>query len=327
LNKILVIQTASIGDVILATAVIEKLHLFYTGAAIDLLVKKGNESLFTGHPFLNQVITWNKKERKLLNFEKILLDVRKNRYDAVINIQRFGLTGLLTAFSGSKKRIGFSKNPFSVFFSDSIRHEIRGNIHEVDRNQSLVSALTDNSPAKPKLYPTEKDFEKVSEFIQKVYCTISPGSLWATKQYPEARWTEFVNKTDPALKVILLGSKDDREMCERIIRNSDHENSLNLAGELTLLESAALMRDAVMNFTNDSAPMHLASAMNAPVTVIYCSTVPGFGFGPLSDNSGIVEIREKLYCRPCGLHGLKSCPEKHFRCAHDIATEQILKHL
>jgi heptosyltransferase-2 len=87
------------------------------------------------------------------------------------------------------------------------------------------------------------------------------------------------------------------------------------------------MKDARMNFTNDSAPMHIASAMNAPVTAIYCSTVPRFGFGPLSDDSRIIEIANDLYCRPCGIHGYHSCPEKHFNCAFQIDVNQLITRL
>jgi ADP-heptose:LPS heptosyltransferase len=79
-----------------------------------------------------------------------------------------------------------------------------------------------------------------------------------------------------------------------------------------------------MNYVNDSAPMHFASAVNAPVTAVYCSTIPEFGFGPLSDNSHVVEIDKPLYCRPCGLHGYSSCPEKHFRCALEIENDQLM---
>ena len=78
------------------------------------------------------------------------------------------------------------------------------------------------------------------------------------------------------------------------------------------------MKDAEMNYVNDSAPLHLAGAMNAPVTVVYCSTIPDFGFGPLSDNSKIIETKLDLKCRPCGLHGYKECPLTHFKCAHSI---------
>ena len=78
------------------------------------------------------------------------------------------------------------------------------------------------------------------------------------------------------------------------------------------------------NYVNDSAPMHMASAMNASTTAIFCSTVPGFGFGPLSGNARIVETEEDLDCRPCGLHGFKKCPKEHFNCAYSIKTEQLL---
>jgi heptosyltransferase-2 len=71
--------------------------------------------------------------------------------------------------------------------------------------------------------------------------------------------------------------------------------------------------------------MHIASAMNAPVCAVYCSTVPAFGFGPLSDESYIMEIDEPLYCRPCGLHGHRACPEGHFRCAKEIRTERLVE--
>ncbi len=98
----------------------------------------------------------------------------------------------------------------------------------------------------------------------------------------------------------------------------------NLAGKLSFLQTAALMKDATMNYVNDSAPLHIASSVNAPVTAIFCSTVPSFGFGPLSEKSFIVEIQEIIPCRPCGLHGFKKCPEKHFKCAYNIKSEQLI---
>ncbi|HDO06155.1 MAG TPA: glycosyltransferase family 9 protein, partial [Bacteroidetes bacterium] len=79
-----------------------------------------------------------------------------------------------------------------------------------------------------------------------------------------------------------------------------------------------------MNYTNDSAPTHLASAMNAPVAAIFCSTVPEFGFGPLSATSFVIQTTENLFCRPCGLHGKKVCPKKHFKCAETIELKQLL---
>jgi heptosyltransferase-2 len=84
------------------------------------------------------------------------------------------------------------------------------------------------------------------------------------------------------------------------------------------------MQSARMNYVNDSAPMHIASAMNAPVTAVFCSTVTWFGYTPLSDTSFVIEKDEPLYCRPCTTHGRRKCPEKHFKCALDIKTEKLL---
>jgi heptosyltransferase-2 len=153
---------------------------------------------------------------------------------------------------------------------------------------------------------------------------VSPASLWFTKQYPIDKWIEFVNEVDENIPIYLLGAPNDKALCENIISQARKTNIVSLAGKLSFLQSAALMKGAVMNFVNDSAPMHLASATNAPVTAIFCSTVPAFGFGPLSDNSAIVESQSELPCRPCGLHGHTTCPEKHFLCARSINNSQLL---
>ena len=141
------------------------------------------------------------------------------------------------------------------------------------------------------------------------------------------KWVEFISHIPVQSRICFLGSRDDTVLCEEIIRRCSHPGCTDLSGKLSFLESASLKKDARMNFTNDSAPMHIASAMNAPVTVIYCSTVPRFGFGPMSDDSRIVEINGELYCRPCGIHGYRSCPEKHFRCATQIDVDQLIARL
>ena len=124
-----------------------------------------------------------------------------------------------------------------------------------------------------------------------------------------------------------LVGKEDAALCKDIQSKTINTSIIDLSGQLNFLQSISLIRDARMNYVNDSAPMHFASSVNAPVAVVYCSTVPAFGYGPLSDNSHVIELREPLYCRPCGLHGHKKCPEDHFRCALDIDVEQLLSPL
>lgn len=318
MKKFLVIQTAFIGDVILATAVVEKLHQHYPDSQIDFLLRKGNEGLLVNHPYIDEVYIWDKKNKKYDNLKAITKSVKRKAYDAVINLQRFASSGLITAFSGAKEKIGFKKNPLSFNFTTKVEHKIGDGTHEVERNQQLIKHLTDAEAAKPLLYPSNNDYENVAQYKLDNYVCIAPTSVWFTKQLPREQWVKLINKTNDKTKVYLLGGPADKAQCEQIKAASNNKNVVNLCGELSFLESAALMQNASMNYVNDSAPLHIASAMNAPVTAYFCSTVPKFGFTPLSDNSKIVEVTEPLSCRPCGLHGKKECPEGHFDCGHLI---------
>jgi ADP-heptose:LPS heptosyltransferase len=327
MQKFLIIQTAFIGDVVLSTCLIEKLHIFFPDAQIDFLLRKGNEALLEKHPALHEILIWDKKKNKLRNLEKILWRIRKKKYDKVINLQRFFSTGWLTVFSGAAETIGFNKNPFSWFFSRRVKHVVSNGgspVHETERNLQLIRDFTDDSIVRPVLYPSMRDYERVKEYKTGNYITISPASVWFTKQYPPDKWVNFIDQVHKTFKVYLLGAGSDSGLCEEICKDSSHGSIFNLSGELSFLQSAALMKDATMNYVNDSAPLHFASAVNAPVTAVYCSTIPAFGFGPLSDKRFVVEIQETLECRPCGLHGYKACPLGHFKCARNILDGQLL---
>lgn len=332
--KILIIQTAFIGDVILATPLVEKLHRFFPESRIDFLLRKGNESLLKEHPIINELIIWHKKQDKIINLLKIITRIRKTKYDYVLNLHRFASSGFITAFSGAKTTIGFDKNPLSFLFTKKIKHEINvdGTKHEVDRNLSLIESFTDSSFEKPQLYPALSDENFVSEFIKQTYVCIAPASVWFTKQFPAAQWIKLIQlllkgswknitNDNKDLKIYLVGAPGDFNLCESIKKYFNDNEIVNLAGQFSLLQTAVLMRNAQMNFVNDSAPLHICSSMNANVTAVFCSTVPGFGFGPLSENMTIIELEQALYCRPCGLHGYKTCPQGHFRCANDIDLE------
>lgn len=326
LKKILVIQTASIGDVILMTSVLEKLNQKHPESKIDILIKKENASLFTLHPFISSLLLLDKKENKYKNILKLIFQIRDEKYDLIVNLQRFFSSGMITVFSGSKQTRGFKKNPLSLFFSKRFHHSIspHSKLHEIDRNQKLIEDITDSTPAKCKLYPSQHDYAKTSEFKTQKYICIAPGSLWQTKQFPKENWIAFASQIKTDTLIYYIGGKNEFELSEEIRRDSKHQNSINLCGKFTLLETTALMEHAYMNFTNDSAPLHLASSVNAPVAAIFCSTVPEFGFGPLSEHSHIIQTEKELKCRPCGLHGFTSCPEKHFNCGHTIDIQKLL---
>jgi heptosyltransferase-2 len=304
---------------------IENLHQQFPEVKIDMLVRKGNESLFQAHPFLNQVLVWDKKNNKYQNWVGLLLKIRSIQYDVVLNAQRFAATGAWTAFSKAKIKIGFDKNPFSFLFTHAVVHQFseKGQ-HEIDRNHLLLSSLFMTKVAMPKLYPTSSDELAVSSYQQLPYLCIAPASVWFTKQFSLEKWVDLINEVPFKGCIYLIGGPGDKLLCDQILQKINRRSVVNLAGRLSFLASAALQKKAVLNYVNDTAPMHFASAVNAPVVAVYCSTLPNFGFGPLSDHSFVVQTNEALSCRPCGIHGKKQCPLKHFDCAKTIKMDQLI---
>ncbi|MHB8260852.1 MAG: glycosyltransferase family 9 protein [Bacteroidia bacterium] len=320
-KKILVIQTAFIGDAILASAVVESIHKQFPNAELHILVRKGNESLYEQHPYLKKVWVWDKKDNKIKNLFKIISGIRKKRFDWLINLHRFASSGFITVLSKAKVTCGFNKNPLSFLFTYRINHIIGDGSHEVQRNHFLLKKYIDADFSKPKLYPSVTNKENINSYILQPFVCMAPASVWFTKQMPKHKWVELCNLINPNVNIYLLGAREDKALCGEIKNTSLHKAVTVLCGKLSLLDSCALMAKAEMNYVNDSAPLHLASAVNANVTAYFCSTVKEFGFYPLSDNAKVVEAFPAPPCRPCGLHGYKQCPQKHFKCGNDILID------
>lgn len=312
--KVLIIQTAFTGDAILASAIIESFNKIKQKTEIQILVRKGNQSLYNTHPHIKKVHVWDKSVKKYQNWRKIQgVLKRETKFDLILNLQRHNSTALLSLLTPAKQRIGYAGSPLSTFYNHRLKHDMKGP-HEIERNLTLAKmALPELSYQKPALYPSTEDFEMVAQHGS--YYTIAPASVWFTKKWPIEKWIALTKLLVQKHPVHILGGEGDSNLAKRIIDSVGLDGIKNGCGKYSLLQSAALMKGAKMNFTNDSAPLHLASAMNAPVTAIFCSTIPEFGFGPLSDQSRIWESAINLSCRPCGKHGHKACPEGHFKCS------------
>ncbi|MFM7015584.1 MAG: glycosyltransferase family 9 protein [Bacteroidota bacterium] len=322
MKKVLVIQTAFIGDVILCTSLIASIKNSNPSCEIDVLVRKGNEGLLTNNPHVRLVHTWDKTKNKISSVFTVVQSIRKEHYDLIINLQRFASSGIMTVLGGAKETRGFDKNPLSFLFTKKFNHQIdtANPTHEINRNFLLAADICEVL-MRPSLHPSVKDVERISIYTHKNFICIAPASVWFTKQLPFEKWVELIQKYN-ALKpdnwIYILGGKGDKKLGDELISRSEISTITNLSGEMNFLESAALMKRAQMNYVNDSGPLHICSAMNAPVTAFFCSTTPNYGFGPLSDQSIIIESQGKLACKPCGLHGYKACPKGHFSCGNDI---------
>jgi len=317
MKKILIIQTAFIGDVILATPVFSELSRLCPNSKIDVLVRKGNETLLLNNPNINTVFILDKKKNKIAEIFSLIKQIRGNKYDEIINLHRYLSSGILTFLGGAKETTGFNSNPMSFSYSRKINHSLDANKHEVARNLECIKQYGNSNFGRPSLYPSKLDFENVQVYTREKYFCLAPSSVWYTKMLPLEKWVELIKLLEKKGKVYLLGGSSDFPLCESIIKQSTSKNIANFAGKFSFLESAALMKSAMRNFVNDSGPLHICSAMNAPVTAFFCSTITDFGFGPLSEDAKVIEVGN-LKCRPCGIHGHKVCPLGHFKCGYDI---------
>jgi heptosyltransferase-2 len=298
--------------VILVTGIVNSIKRQYPAAVVDVLVKKGNEALLQEHPSIRNVRTFD-KARKYGEMGRLIRENRREKYSHIINVHRFISSGILAVLSGGYT-VGFDKNPLSRWYKLRLPHPVMQGIHETDRNFSLIAALGIREKVNPSLHPSKEVLEKVQEFQERPYVCFAPASVWATKQLPMEKWVDLAEKQ--TMPIYLLGGPSDAGLCTKLAEQIPGK-AINLAGELSLMESVALMKGAQRNYVNDSGPLHFASAVNAPVTAFFCSTVTDFGFGPLSEDSEVKEVRN-LPCRPCGLHGKKACPEGHFKCGMEM---------
>ena len=325
-KNILIIQTAFIGDTILASHFARAVKDQYPDSKIHFFLRKGNESVIQGLPTIEKTWIWDKQGGKTRNLMKLIGELRKIDFDMVFNLHRHFNSGLVSAMMKSPFKAGFRQNPLSLFYTHKVDHKIpdpRG-WHEVQRNLELLPdfKIGDNSKNyKPELPLGQKNFDKVSQYITDNYFVIAPASVWFTKAWSEHKYRELTSELVKLGKVYFIGAPSDKELCDRI--RKDLPETENLCGALSLLDSAALMKKARRVFVNDSAPLHLASCVNAKTTAIFCSTIPGFGYSPLADDSVVVDAGE-MECRPCGLHGHKECPLGHFKCSEEIDVKKVI---
>jgi heptosyltransferase-2 len=199
----------------------------------------------------------------------------------------------------------------------------------VERNLSLLAAISDGVDLNrsPRLYPSEADREAATA-VAKIHgdapCVcIAPGSVWATKRWTAAGFAELAADLGRDYLVVLIGGFADRVLCEEVRIRSGVSSCVNSAGRLSLTASAALIGMSALLVSNDSAPVHMASAMGTPVVAIFGATTPELGFAPFGVPGGIVQL-EGLDCRPCGAHGGRHCPIGTFECMRELASSSVI---
>lgn len=334
-RKILVIQTAFLGDVILALPMVQTIRNHLPESIINFLCIPSTENVLANHPAINKIIPYDKKGGdKLDKFIEVLSEIREEEYDIVISPHRYSRSALLTYYSEAKVRIGFDKNSLSFLLTAKAKYV--KDKHEILRNLELVKLIPgieyfeDKISLKPELYPSQQNIEKVDKLLMLHHSNLisfAPCSRWFTKQLPEEKSIEIIHKLLlHGYNIALVGGENDTTYCREVELKVNDDSLLNFCGKLTPLESYAVITKSKGLITVDSAVQHLGAASGKPTVLIYGSTDRSFGFYPLTSENRIIEIGS-LECRPCTDHGRDKCPLGHFKCMRDLSAEAIVEAL
>jgi heptosyltransferase-2 len=332
-RNILVIQTAFIGDVILTLPLIQVLKRNFQDAQIDLVATPRAAGLFANHPAIRRVIQYDKRgrDRGVKGFLHLEREISAGQYELAIIPHRSLRSALLAWKSGIKRRIGFNNSAGRWLFTDVVPYQTKR--HEIERNLSLLEALSvvGSNRELPSLYPSQAEKNAIDVLLgdsgfnrSQQLVSLAPGTIWNTKRWLKERFAQVARQlASEGHSVVLIGSDEDRILCEEIRHLAGEMHVLNTAGNLTLLESTELIRRSAVIITNDSAPMHMGVAVRTPVVAIFGATVPSFGFSPYGEHDEVVQTLG-LTCRPCSIHGGNACPIKTFDCMKNIDAERVL---
>ncbi|HTJ23270.1 MAG TPA: lipopolysaccharide heptosyltransferase II [Gemmatimonadaceae bacterium] len=322
----LVVQTSFLGDMVLTTPLIAWLA---KAGTVDVVATPRTAGLLENNPDVREVIVYDKRgaDRGVGGFTRLAARLRTVRYGAAYLAQGSVRSGALTLAAGIRERVGFASSAGRAFYTTRIPPI--DNIHHAARLLSLGTRdPTGDVPAatlRPRLYPGPRERAAVDELIGgstlEPTIALAPGSIWATKQWPY--YADLARELRGLARLVVVGADADRPLAMEIVAAADG-SAIDATGKLSLLASAELIGRARLLVTNDSSPLHLASAMNTPTLAIFGPTVPEFGFGPLAERSTVVG-RDELACRPCDRHGPRRCPLGHWRCMREITADEVAR--
>ena len=314
----LVIQTAFLGDVVLTTPLLSVLAQRY--GPVDVLTTPAAASLLETHPAVRAVIRYDKHaaDRGWRGLRRLASELRARRYAAVYLPHRSLRSAALALLSGAGERIGFADSAVAITYTRRVLRPGQG--HEVERLLALAGPAAGPAPVGLGLTAEDRaaaDGWLAARGISPGFVALAPGSIWGTKRWPY--FPELATALDRPC--VIVGSAEDVALAEAIVAAAP-QRAVSAAGMLGLRASAALIQRAAVLVTNDSAPLHLATAVGTPLVALFGPTVPEFGFGPRRPGD-IALGHSGLACRPCSRHGPQRCPLGHHRCRRELSAETV----
>lgn len=317
--RILIFKPGAIGDLLHLTPVIRALKERWPAAAITLVLGSPvTASMFAANPLLDRVVIYDQRgaHRRPAAFLRLWRELRRERFDLVINYQRSNLKGwLLLSAAFPARCLVYQKAK-------------GGMIHAVTNHLETLQPLgIDPSSVEMRLdFPVKGEDEAYADaFIRQSglgnvpLVAFNPGTSSQVKCWPAERFAQLGDRLMAAgAAVVIVGSHDERELVEKIAAAMAKRPLL--AAGCTLPQLAALLRKSCLLVTGDTGPMHVAAAVGTRVVALFGSMDPARS-GPVGPGHVLVRNRS-LPCVPCGSH--KSCGHTPFReCMDTITVDEV----
>lgn len=322
-KKVLVMQSAFLGDSLLTLPLLRRLKEILPGATVTVLTLAKTAGIFRGTPWVDEVLLDDKRgvHGGLTGPWKIAAELKARGFDLVVIPHRSFRSALIARLAEIPRRVGFDSSAGSFLLTDTVPFSWL--MHDLERNLSLTLPLgagaAPSSGESRYVAPPAMSAKLAGLLPNGPLAGIHPGSAWATKRWLPERFAELcVRLKADGLTPVLVGGPDDTALGASIARDC---GALDLVGQTDLEDLKGLMGRLSVFVTNDSGPMHLAAAAGVPVVAIFGATTRELGFFPYGPGHRVIEA--DLACRPCGLHGARECPEGHFLCMRLLTVDQV----
>jgi heptosyltransferase-2 len=333
-QKILVINLMHIGDLLLVTPILRTLRTTYPEAHIALLADEKLQDLVKYNENINELLLIDKKgyHNKLGNYLEFVKDIRRQKFDVVINLHANERASFIAACSGGKKIVGYSTFGLGFFFDQVIENR-KASKHQVHAHFDVLRetlGITTMDDRGIEMWLDDKAIASAEIIWNMAFpqgCRkvigLNIGASWETKRWRKEHYAQLADELlDKGYGVAYYGGPMDVEIVQETIglmRNKSHALLTTFTGKMTLLELAALLKKCNVLVTNDTGPMHVAVAMNVPLVSMFGPS-PVLGFYPYSETS--IVIKSPMHCHPCGKH---QCPTNH-ECMWQIPVDLVMKY-
>lgn len=340
---ILVVQTAFLGDLLLSTVLLREIRRARPRAPLHLVCRRGFGTLMKGLGLIDEVHEIKKGDTE--SYRQAHSELEKHRFEWIvcphpsIRSAQFvqGLfAGQSISFTRGWNALHFSKTVLSPDLPDPLRQlallkPVVPGLGDRFARWSQISWNAKDADGFLTSIPDELSMEMKSRLLRETPATpvaprtwvLFPGSVWATKQWPEEHFENLAAQLiQEDIQILWLGGPDEKEVCQRLAEKLPRTRSI--AGQLSLWESLVVLSRAEGVIANDSGGQHMAAIAGAPVLSIFGPTVLEFGFRPWAKLTAVAE-REELFCRPCGPHGGRKCPRGNHECLRDLHPDTVFQ--